>query len=282
MFGFHALVGKNSIFAELKSTMVDYLFLIPLSPGADEDSLRTRLRGICFDSLAKLKSSYVVWYFGDAEIHRPYFKRIDTPYQTKEERMRHAGDLLSAMPRLARYLVRLDDDDPIRAATFDRAADLDFHVAADRYHYFHDLPSGRNSSQKRPWFANTSIHDYNEALTRVPAIGGAPAEDGKNYLFACDHSAAWHPHYRGKKIYYFPKIEPLYVRVLNPDSITAGRMKTFDAEGYFAYLDGFGDWSAPWPDDMEEVRKGFGDLRDTFFSDVPEYRPKKRRRFRWF
>lgn len=243
-------------------------------------SLRTRLQDICFDQLERMNSSYLVWYFGAGPIDRPNFKRIDIPGQTKEERMKQAGDLLTKLPQVARYLVRLDDDDPIRPAAFDALAKRDFDVAADHHHYFHDLVSGLNSSQKRPWIANTAIHAYKEALTRVPAIGGVTTEDGLNYLFACDHSQTWHVHYRNKRRFYLPKTEPLYLRVLNPSSITAGGgADGFDQTAYFKYLDGFGDWRAPWPAGMDNVREGLTKIREDLYADVPRYRPKGRRRF---
>lgn len=260
--------------------MVDYLFLIPLSPSTGAMSLRTRLQDLCFDQLQNLRSSYLVWYFGDRDIDRPHFKRIDTPGQTKEERMKEAGDLLTKIPQIARYIVRLDDDDPIRAAAFDAVAKRDFDIAADRHHFFHDLVSGLNSAQKRPWIANTAIHAYQEALTRVKTISGVPTEDGKNYLLACDHSQTWHVHYRGKKGLFLPKTEPLYVRILNPASISAGGAATgFDQKTYFEYLDGFGTWRARWPADMEHLRDRLKEIREELYADAPRYRPKKTRRF---
>lgn len=256
--------------------MVDFLFLIPLSPSAQGDTLRTRLQQVCFDQLERLTSSYVVWYFGDVELDRPNFKRIDTTGITKEERMKQAGDLLARLPQVARFVVRLDDDDPIRAAAFDAMAGREFDVAADRHHFFHDLVSGLNSSQKRPWIANTAIHSYRHAMERVPAVGGVPTEDGKNYLFACDHSLAWHKYYRDKKVEWLPRREPLYVRILNPASISAGGDTSFDREGYFRYLDGFGRWRASWPPDMDEAKRRLGEIREAYYHEAPDYRPKRR------
>jgi hypothetical protein len=253
--------------------MLDYLFLIPTSPNLTEGSLRKDLQKLCFQQVAALNSTFVVWLLGEAEIDHPHFKSIDCKGTSKEEKLKEAGDQLAKFPQLAKYLVRLDDDDLINPEQFDLLAKRDFDVAYDRKHFFYDLATDLASSQKREWIPNTAIMNYQKAMTVVDASGGVETEDGKNYLFACDHSRAWHPFFQGTQIVY-PK-EPVYARILNPESITASVSGKFSENNYFRYLQGFGKWKAALPESLKPLKPELMKIRQKHFGAPLNFKPKR-------
>jgi hypothetical protein len=253
--------------------MLDYLFLIPTSPNLTEGSLRKDLQKLCFQQVTKLESSFVVWLLGDAEINHPHFKSIVCQGTSKEEKLRETGDKLAELPRIAKYVARLDDDDLINPDVFDRLANSDFDIAYDLKHFFYDLSTDLASRQKRDWIPNTAIMDFEQAMTKVEAIGGAETEDGKNYLFACDHSRAWRSFFSGGNIVH-PK-ESIYVRILNPESITATASGEFSENNYFRYLQGFGVWKASLPEALAPLKTDLMTIREKHFGAPLNFKPKR-------
>ena len=276
--------------------MLDYLFLIPTSPNLTEGSLRKDLQKLCFQQVAALNSTFVVWLLGDAEIDHPHFKSIDCKGTSKEEKLKEAGDQLAKLPRLAKYLIRLDDDDLINPLVFDEMASREVDIAYDRKHFFYDLATDLASSQKRNWIPNTAIMNYQKAMTVVDARSlsagtersrsaaegsrsadtersRSVAEDGKNYLFACDHSRAWHPFFQGTQVVH-PK-EPIYARILNPESITASASGEFSENNYFRYLQGFGKWKAALPESLEPLKPEIMKIRQKHFGAPLNFKPKR-------
>ncbi|MFT6996428.1 MAG: hypothetical protein ACJAQ4_000169 [Cryomorphaceae bacterium] len=274
--------------------MLDYLFLIPTSPNLKEDSLRKDLQRLCFEQVEKLKSSYEVWLLGEAEVENPRFKNIDCKGTSKEAKLKEAGDLLAGMSTSAKYLVRLDDDDLINPEVFDDLANRDFDIAYDRKHFFYDLATDLASRQKRDWIPNTAILDFQKAMTKVddPRPLSADTERGhraesrwsrsavtersrsvENYLFACDHSRAWRIFFNGGNIVH-PK-ESIYVRILNPESITATASGEFSENNYFRYLQGFGAWRATLPEALIPVKTDLIKIRQKHFGAPLNFKPKR-------
>lgn len=241
---------------------VDYLFLIPLMPIAKMNPQRSALRKLCFSQLRKLNCSYRVWLLGDIEKNDTDFEIIKVKGVSKEDKLREAAKMLEAsVVPPAKYLVRLDDDDLINPEVFDAFAKEDFDCCTDRYHSFYDLSSGKVSSQKRNWFPNTTILRYNHAMQKVPVQGGTALTGKRNFLIACDHSRAWHLYFADKKVKYTLKNKCLYLRILNPGSITA-RKNTHTEYG--EYLSGFGTWSSPFPLKDLSLQE---DLKDIWFHE---------------
>lgn len=224
----------------------DYLFLIPLTPDKVSSEMRKALRKLCFAQLGKLKATKQVWLLSESELYDPDFQVVKTSGYSKEDKLYEAGFLLRQQPNLARYLVRLDDDDLINPAVFDEAATRDFDCLYDSTHWFYDLSSGRCSAQKRPWIANTAIHKMEHALATVPARGGSRLAADTNFLYACDHSQAWHLYYANKKTEQTAAELPLYLRILSPRSRTSGGSDDFENTFPF-YLQRFGPWKSPFP-----------------------------------
>lgn len=224
---------------------VDYLFLIPLMPAEKLNAQRAALRQLCFNQLRRLKSTHRVWLLGNGDDEISDFELIKLQGTSKKDKLWEAGKILKAgFVPAARYIVRLDDDDLINPELFDQIAKSDFDCYTDRYHQFYDLSSGKVSAQKRNWFPNTAIHKFEYALTQVPRLGGSEQAGESNFLFACDHSKAWHPFYENENVKFTNKGNPLYLRVLNPGSITA---RDYQVNDYVDYLAEFGNWKAPFP-----------------------------------
>lgn len=246
---------------------VDYLFLIPLMPAEKLDAQRAALRRLCFSQLRALEASYRVWLLGDMEDEIADFEFIKVKGVSKEDKLWEAGKILEAgYTPPAKYVVRLDDDDLINPEVFDALAGEEFDCCTDRHHTFYDLSSGKVSSQKRNWFPNTVIHRFKHAMQKVPVQGGSTLAGKSNFLFACDHSRAWHLYYADKSVEYTPKENPLYMRVLNPGSITA--QQTSNNE-YAGYLSGFGSWKSPFPLKNAELQN---ELKEIWFQENDSFK----------
>ncbi len=252
---------------------------MPASPNIQRDSLRGSLQTLCFSHLSKLKATYTVLVLGNTEVSLQGITVFDCKSVSKEEKLKEVGDYLATRDQLARYLVRLDDDDFINTDVFDQLAEKKFDIAYDRKHFFYDLATGKSSLQKRDWIPNTAVHDYAKALEIIPSIGGASTLDGKNYLFACDHSRAWHPFYERLSSTH-PK-EPVYMRVLNPQSITALDAGSFSENEYFRYLEKFGRWNAKIPDSMRDLIPQLESIREKYIGQKLNFNPPKRFFKKW-
>lgn len=239
--------------------ITDYLFLIPLTPDHASSDMRKALRKLCFAQLSKLNATKRVWLLSESEVDDPDFEVVKTRGFSKEDKLFEAGFLLKEQPQLARYIVRLDDDDLINPEVFDAAATGDFDVMYDAVHWFYDLSSGRCSAQKRPWIANTAIHKAEHALAMVPARGGSRLAAETNFLFACDHSQAWHRYYADRNAQVCDPDHPLYLRILSPRSRTSGGSDDFENTFPF-YLQRFGSWKSPFPFEAEALHSALKEL----------------------
>jgi hypothetical protein len=232
---------------------VDYLFLIPLNPESASNDMRRALRKICLEQVSAIKASKKVWLLGTDNSLHPDFEAIKTAGRSKEDKLFEAGFLLEREKDTARYLVRLDDDDLVNPAVFDAAAKLpDFDCFYDHTHWFYDMSSGRCSTQQRPWIPNTAIHRMEHAMMKVPALGGSTLAGDDNFLFACDHSRAWHAYYTGMNLVKADQNNPLYLRVLSPRSRSAGGSDEFQ-ETFPYYLQRFGTWKSHFPFQQEKL-----------------------------
>lgn len=255
---------------------IDYLFLMPLMPPAMVDPQRRELRKLCFQQLQKLECTYRVWLLGDLSSNHELpeqFKIINSIYETKEDKLFEVGKILEKETTASfRYLVRLDDDDIINPSVFDQCAQRQYCCYVDSIHWFYDLSSGKVSTQSRPWFPNTMIHTFADAMTKIDAIGGSTHAGSQNFLFACDHSQAWHTYYRNQKLTRLSAKCPLYIRILNPGSITASANLDGHKAEYLDYLTTFGDWNGALPKSVEQVKSSLDAIWKKTEGDLVEYK----------
>lgn len=230
----------------------DFLFLIPLTPERFLDPQRRELQKLCFEQLERLTCSKQVWLLGDGEFSQKDFQSVQLNGDTKEDKLFEVGQMLEKSKNpLAKYIVRLDDDDLINPVVFDKMANEDFDVCYDKHHWFYDISSAQTGNQERAWIANTAIHKYDKALQKIKALGGSPKAGESNFLFACNHSQAWMPFYKDLKVVQLPSNTPLYLRILSPGSITAKIQNGQNQDEYFSYLTTFGNWNNKFPFDNQ-------------------------------
>lgn len=108
-----------------------------------------------------------------------------------------------------RFVCKLDDDDWLHPTALERAIRAGADVYADRVNWHFDVVTGRwLPFDKGPvMLPNTVFH----------AIEHAAARHGESPLFLRTHSA-WGPYYEDKHKAYAAPHEPVYVRVVHPDS----------------------------------------------------------------
>ncbi len=238
----------------------DFLFLIPLTPDSASNEIRRELRKRCFAQLERLQATKKVWLLGDFETDHPDFEVVSTRSITKEDKLFEAGFMLEKRPDIARFLVRLDDDDMINPALFDAIARMDdFDAYTDRTHWFYDLSSAHCSAQERTWMPNTIIHRFDHAIQKVKARGGSTLAGDTNFLFACDHSKSWHFYYTGKNVKVADPRNPVYLRILSPKSRSAGGSDDFE-KTFPHYLMRFGTWKSMFPFDEEILAPALKDI----------------------
>ena len=218
--------------------MREFIFIIPRTPKKFKTTIRESLWRITIQSL--INQSYATWKaivvcddLDDPSIDERIIY-LESSVQKKGEKINVAIHYIKSQKIKADFVIRLDDDDLIMPNALENSLKFNFDVYADRYHVFYDLSSGLLSVDKRKWLPNTVIHKVSHAFKKC--------DDGI-YLINHDHSIKWHKYYKSKMIVYSKKTSPIYVRVLNPVSISAGESNNYDN-----YLTFFGNWKYKAPE----------------------------------
>ncbi|WP_290794791.1 hypothetical protein [Flavihumibacter sp. UBA7668] len=218
-----------------------FCFIIPRTPKKFRTGFREFLWQQTLQSLKTQEyNNWQVLVVGEwEEIGDDRFHFLEHDLVEKRKKLCYAMEFIRSMPKQPDYLIRLDDDDLISSTVLERVKEETAACIADRYHSFVEIVTGKVSQQKRNWLANTVAHKTSHAFQLMD-----PA-DPDSYLLVQDHSQAWHPYYSGLSVYYTSKLEPLYLRILAPGSITskAASQSGDAATDYLRYLLGFGTWS---------------------------------------
>lgn len=224
--------------------MKKFLFIIPLTPQQFLNPIRETIQKKCFQLL--LLQDYANWealVIGEKlpQIIDNNNKFIHIMYEgIKEEKLQIAVKHIFENNVKTDYIIRLDDDDFFNPKILSKISTMDFDLYTDKYHTFIEYEAQMTAQQIRPWFPNTCVHKYEHAMA-IYGILARPNikkinEDVR--LIANDHSKL-HPYYKGKNIIYANRNNPVYLRVLNRESITAkGGMN------YGTYLKQFGYWKS--------------------------------------
>ncbi len=228
--------------------MKKFLFVIPQSPKRIISPFRQRLIDVSMRSLlAQTSNEWEALLLGEEEKTEGNCRFINSPFPTKEEKLHYVVDQLLAEKNKPEYIIRFDDDDLIHPQLLERISTLQFDCYADEWHTFYDVSSGKLSSQKRNWLANTIIHKTEHALAQYGEYHYVVKSDLRRpHLLQNDHSKWWHNYYKGKNIVFAPQSDPMYLRVLSPTSFTAGSGE-LNKDEYSVYLNQFGDWNEPIP-----------------------------------
>ncbi len=226
--------------------MSEFIFLIPRTPRKYKTSIRESLWEITKQSLInQTYSSWKALVVCDDLDEKSVDERIiyvRSEVQKKGEKINVAIDFITLNKIKVDYVIRLDDDDVIMPNALKESLKFDFDVYADRYHTFYDLSSGLLSAVKRKWLANTVIHKVSHAFKIC--------DDTGLHVINHDHSLKWHTYYKNKIIIFTNKKSLLYVRILNPVSVSAN-----EANNYSNYLSFFGKWNLSIPTVFEAYTK---------------------------
>jgi len=238
-----------------------FIFVIPLTPESNLTPLRKELQQLCFKNL--LSQTYSNWkalLIGavapkGTEDNR-FIHISEEGY--KELKLQHAVKYIKETNLKSDYIIRLDDDDLINPSILKHYATSQADVIVDLYQWFIEWESKRISKDFKPWFANTVLHKSEHALAEFGEIAREGVSQINNYvsLIATNH-ALMHSYYKGKNIKFTSGNIPIYLRVINPDSITS---KT--VQSYQDYLQKFGLWNEKFPVDFIELNMVEGIKKD--------------------
>jgi hypothetical protein len=180
---------------------------------------------------------------------------------SKEDKLVEAARLLNSMPVKPEFIVRLDDDDLIGKDTLQTVEKNKntYDVFTDRYQYMFDSYSGKILSKVYPWWPSTLVMKYSDAVALQPAFGNRP-------LFACPHDLALHPYFKGRKVFYFERMQPGYVRIFSPVSQSFRLYNgELNIEKYRAYVNGYGFWSYAMSALSQKLRKHYAPLATKYY-----------------
>ncbi|MFK8013682.1 MAG: hypothetical protein AB8B80_16705 [Marinicellaceae bacterium] len=219
-----------------------FVFIIPLTPDSHLTELRSTLQKICLETL--LKQTYQNWtalLIGrdkPSNTEDPRFVHI-AEEGLKELKLQIATKYIRENALTFDYVIRLDDDDIINPSALQKYKNSQADAIVDLKHHFLDWHSQSVSSQFRPWFPNTILHKFEHAMVKYGKIANRNIEQINDdvVLIETNHSYM-HDYYKGKKVLFSAAQRPVYVRVLNKDSITSSVN-----DNYLDYLRTFGTWN---------------------------------------
>ena len=227
-----------------------YFFIVPLTPNEYLTEGRRRLKKNALQSL--INQTYKNWkvlLIGERGADDPINERfIYLNYSgKKEEKLQIATDYIFKNGVQLDYIIRFDDDDLFSKNILQEIADSNADLIVDRQHVFYNPLDGKVARKVCYWFPNTCIIKANIALD---FWGEFPTGEyikfrEKPRLIENEHNN-FHNYFKYSDNIIFTKREnPVYLRVLNPDSITAHE------RNFESYLSDFGLWSTQIPEGFE-------------------------------
>ncbi len=219
-----------------------FLFIIPLTPASHLSETRKILRKLCFETLNKQNySNWKALLIGNKEgieVNNDKFISLEVD-GVKEEKLQLATSFILNNNIEGDYLIRLDDDDIFNPAILFGLKDKKFDLFVDKYQSHWNYANGYISQEVRYWFPNTCIHKREHALKK---FGKFPEGEYKRFkdepmLIETEHND-FHLYYdQNHKIEFATKSDPVYLRVLSSNSITANQEQNFED-----YLNKYGYW----------------------------------------
>jgi hypothetical protein len=219
-----------------------FLFIIPLTPVSHLTADRRILRKLCFDVLSQ--QTYPNWkalLVGNPIDEVNYggnFIQLEFEGH-KEEKLQKATEYVLSAGLSGDYIIRLDDDDVFNPGLLKKLECVNFDLYVDKYHSFWDSSTGRVSQKIRYWFPNTCIHKREHALSVFGAFppGEYTRFKDQPFLIENEHNDFHFYYNQQHQIIFSEKNDPLYLRILNPGSITS-----LQAQDYSDYINHFGYW----------------------------------------
>jgi len=215
---------------------MSYIFIIPGTPEKNSTPARDELWRLTYQSLIQQK--YENWkaiFIGRKKNHFISDERFTVLKEEarKGEKIRIAVNYILENNIPGDRIIRLDDDDVINPNILESIKGFDFDLFTDKHQWFWHYESGYISYRIWSWIPNTVIHKREHAFTKWNDLN---TNESNKYLIENEHSS-WIKFYSGKKIVFTKKNNPIYIRTISNESITAQNAK--DQE---AYLKRFGLW----------------------------------------
>jgi len=232
--------------------MNKFLFIIPATPTYALNKDRLMLQNQCLEYL--IKQTYSNWLALWVDHDEPPVLDSRILHVNisgkKEEKMQKVSDYVLNNCFEFDYVIRLDDDDIFNPNLLNRIKLEDFDVYTDYYQYFWSPFLGKISRKLWYWFPNSCIHKKEHAYTIWGSFAtGGPFEKYRlnSYLIENDHSN-FHHYYKGKKVLFTQRRNPVYLRTITSTSSTA-----LQSDKYEDYLGSFGVWKKNFLNDYKEL-----------------------------
>ncbi len=210
--------------------MKDFVFIIPLTPKRLLNPVRQTLfdmmiyalKGQTSDNWNALllgedekQDGNLIYINSEKSLDPNYTKefRGDAGHTDKHHKIEIALQHIARADKKPKYLIRLDDDDLISPTviTFIENSKINYDCYADKYQALYNIADGKIALPALPWMANSIFHKYEHAITTVASFNLK--------LINCDHSQAFHVYYADKRVFFFPKYAPLYLRIFSQTSL---------------------------------------------------------------
>lgn len=237
--------------------MKSFLFITCLTPESMMSELRKDFHQAYLDALmGQSHTDWTAFLLGEKEGLEGNIRYIKCVGTSKEDKLVEATRLLNSMPVKPEFIVRLDDDDLIGEYTLQAVETHKntYDVFTDRYQYMFDSYTGKTLSKIYPWWPSTIVMRYADAMTLQPGFENRP-------LFACPHDLVFHQYFKGRKVFYFERMQPCYARIFSPVSqsfrLYNGQL---NIEKYRSYVDEYGFWTYTMSNLAQKIRKGYAPL----------------------
>lgn len=255
-----------------------FLFIIPLTPSSHLTNIRKELQEECLKALISQKhENWKALLIGQdlpSKIKDSRF--IHLPIEDiKEIKVQYATKYLRENQLEFDYIIRLDDDDLISNTILNTHQNTKADIIVDLEHWYIDWTSKKVSKDFKPWFPNTCIQKSKNALS----ISGELAQPyieriNTDVVLIENNHANFHNFYKGKKIVFTPSNAPIYLRVLNPDSITSN-----SDNNYTEYLKNYGNWNSKTPNGFSNLKtqnigKSKFNLKKYLYSQISQFKFK--------
>ena len=255
-----------------------FLFIIPLTPSSHLTNIREELQENCLKALKnqKYKNWKALLIGKDFPCKVKDDRFIHLPIEDiKEIKVQHATKYLKDNQLKFDYIIRLDDDDLISDSILSLHQNTKADIIVDIEHWYIDWTSKRVSKDFKPWFPNTCIHKSENALTTSGDLAQSYMRKVNTHVSLIENNHSnFHNFYKGKKIIFTPSNAPIYLRVLNPDSITSN-----SDNNYTEYLKNYGNWNSKTPNGFSNLKtqnigKSKFNLKKYLYSQISQFKFK--------
>ena len=230
--------------------MKDFVFIIPLTPKRLLNPIRQSLFDMMIYALKTQTSDNwnalllgedekqdgnLIYINSEKSLDPNYIKefRGDLGHTDKHHKIEIALQHIALSEKKPKYVIRLDDDDlisPLVISTIEKT-DMSYDCYADKYQALYNIMDSKIALPHLSWMANSIFHKYEHAITCIT--------DVNRKLVNCSHSESFHVFYADKKVFYFPKYSPLYLRILSETSL---HIHTSSNSSYDSHARKYGFW----------------------------------------